>query len=409
MVDQMSDATPFRVFIIAGEPSGDALGGALLQGLHTEANFENRRLEIAGVGGPLMEEQGLSSLFPMSDLSVMGLVEILPRLPKILTRLNQTVRAAQDFAPDVLITLDSPDFCLRVARRLRKQMPHLKTAHYVAPSVWAWRPERAQKMAAHIDHVLALLPFEPPLMEAAGMSCDFVGHPAVVHGQPSQIELEQLCFELGVRPAEECLIALLPGSRRGEIARHMPIYREVAARVVAQRPDARFVIPVAGAVSAEVWNATRDWDVRPVLLDPTGLPAGEAEARKRAVLTMCRAALATSGTVSLELAWAECPMVVAYTASRATERMVKKMALIDTANLVNITTETRHVPEFLFDRCTADQITPALLSVLQDSEARDAQIEAARQTMMALGKGGAAPGARAARSVMAFVNRDAAP
>lgn len=164
-----------KVFILAGEPSGDKLGGALMAGLSSLGT-----VEYQGVGGRMMQAQGLKSLFDMSDLSVMGLLEVLPRIPKLLRRVKETVAAAQAFAPDVLITIDSPDFCLRVAGKLKETNPNLKAVHYVAPSVWAWRPERAEKMAKSVDHVLALLPFEPPYMEKAGMSCDFVGHPRCI-------------------------------------------------------------------------------------------------------------------------------------------------------------------------------------------------------------------------------------
>ena len=155
-------------------------------------------VEFQGVGGAMMGAQGLRSLFDMADLSVMGLLEVLPRVPKLLRRIKQTVAAAEAFAPDVLITIDSPDFCLRVASKLKEANPKLKVVHYVAPSVWAWRPERAEKMARHVDHVLALLPFEPPYMTAAGMSCDFVGHPLVAEPVPSEAEQVALALELGL-------------------------------------------------------------------------------------------------------------------------------------------------------------------------------------------------------------------
>ena len=163
-----------KVFILAGEQSGDKLGGALMAGLSSLIS-----VEFQGVGGTMMQAQGLKSLFDMHDLSVMGLIEVLPKASKLLRHVKQTVKAVQAFTPDVLITIDSPDFSLRVSRKLKKINPNLKVVHYVAPSVWAWRPERAVKMAKSVDHVLALLPFEPSYMEAAGMTCDFVGHPVV--------------------------------------------------------------------------------------------------------------------------------------------------------------------------------------------------------------------------------------
>ena len=168
-------STPLKVFIIAGEPSGDKLGGNLMEGMN---KLTKGQISFVGVGGEMMQAAGLQSLFPMSDLTIMGLFEVIPSIPKIKRRIDQAAKAAIELRPDVLIAIDSPDFCLRVGKKLRSAYPDQFSVHYVAPSVWAWRPERAAKMAKTVNHVLALLPFEPPYMERAGMSCDFVGHPA---------------------------------------------------------------------------------------------------------------------------------------------------------------------------------------------------------------------------------------
>ncbi len=388
-----------KVFILAGEPSGDKLGGALMAGLSSLGP-----VEYQGVGGANMQAQGLASLFDMSDLSVMGLLEVLPKVPKLLRRVKQTVAAAKAFAPDVLITIDSPDFCLRVASKLKEANPNLKVVHYVAPSVWAWRPERAEKMAKTVDHVLALLPFEPPYMEKAGMSCDFVGHPVAAEPEPSEAELDALAEELGLR-RDRPIICLLPGSRKGEVARMGPIYRWSIGPSARDVAGVQILMPAAGAVLEQVKDLVEDWALRTYILDPTGFSAEEAEHRKRIAFRLSTVALATSGTVALELAAAECPMVVAYKANYLTTRMVKKMALIDTANLINIVTDTRVIPEFLFENCTAEQIGPALANLLSDDAAQAAQRDACVQTIDALGRGGEDPGLRAAKSVMAFLAR----
>ncbi|MBR9863766.1 MAG: lipid-A-disaccharide synthase [Rhodobacteraceae bacterium] len=388
-----------KAFIIAGEPSGDKLGGALMAGLnslHPEIRFQ-------GVGGAAMESEGLHSLFDMDDLSVMGLLEVLPRIPKLLRRIKQTVAAAQRFEPDVLITIDSPDFCLRVAEKLKAVRPDLKVVHYVAPSVWAWRPERAEKMARHVDHVLALLPFEPPYMTAAGMSCDFVGHPIVAERQPTGDETAAFAQEQGIDPNRP-VVCLLPGSRRGELSRMGPIHSEVARRIAIQVEGVQFVLPAASAVVNQVKAMVEGWEVTPFVLDPRGLSVAANEHRKRMVFTLSDAALATSGTVALELAAASCPMVVGYKANYLTTRMVKKLAQIDTANLINIVTQTREIPEFLFESCTADLIAPALLALLKDRQVAAAQKDVCAQTMQALGLGGEDPGVRAARSVLGFLH-----
>ncbi|PLS20261.1 lipid-A-disaccharide synthase [Neptunicoccus cionae] len=389
-----------RAFILAGEPSGDKLGGALMAGLkrlHPDIRFQ-------GVGGAAMEAEGLDSLFDMDDLSVMGLLEVLPRIPKLLRRIKQTVTAAQRFEPDVLITIDSPDFCLRVAEKLKATRPNLKVVHYVAPSVWAWRPERAEKMARHVDHVLALLPFEPPYMTVAGMSCDFVGHPIVAERQPTGDETAAFAQEQGIDP-ERPVVCLLPGSRKGELSRMGPIHGEVARRIATQVEGVQFVLPAASAVVNQVKAMVEGWEVAPFVLDPRGFSVAANEHRKRMVFTLSDAALATSGTVALELAAASCPMVVGYKANYLTTRMVKKLAQIDTANLINIVTQTREIPEFLFETCTPDLITPALLALLKDTTVANGQKEACAQTMQALGLGGEDPGDRAARSVLAFLDR----
>ncbi|MEO1551588.1 MAG: lipid-A-disaccharide synthase [Pseudomonadota bacterium] len=384
-----------RLFVIAGEPSGDRLGASLLDGLHTLAPG----LTVEGLGGPLMEARGLRSRFDISELAVMGLVEVLPKIPRLLRRVRETAEAVIASRPDALITIDSPDFCLRVAARVRKSMPGLTVIHYVAPSVWAWRPERAQKMAAHVDHVLALLPFEPPLMEAAGMTCDFVGHPVVSDPPPDpQAEVElRAATGLHDRP----FAVLLPGSRTGEIMRMGPVFREVAERISAIRPDLAWVVPTVAPQVDRVRALFADSPLSPVVLDPRPLGSNAAEAQKRAALGAARAALAASGTVSLELAAAGTPMVIGYKANWLTTRAVKRLAQIETATLVNILTKRMDVPEFLFEHCTADKLSVALAKVLDDPKSRRTQLIACTEALDMLGKGGDAPGLRAARSVLA--------
>lgn len=389
-----------RLFLVAGEPSGDLLGGALLAGLR---ELTGGAVSFEGVGGPAMAAEGLASRFPMEELSVMGLAEVLPRLPNLLRRIRETGDAVAAAAPDALVTIDSPDFGLRVARRARRLRPGLRTIHYVAPSVWAWRPGRARKMAEVIDHVLALLPFEPPYMEAAGMTCDFVGHPIVAERQATQAEVLALRAELGLDPGQRLLV-LLPGSRQGEVTRLGPVFAEVVRRLRAEDPELAVVLPAAAPV-AEALGALVPPDAAgwPRLLDPRGLTLAEAEGRKRAAFAAGDAALAASGTVSLELAAAGTPMVIAYGASPLTAWLVKRMALVDTATLVNLVTDTRAVPEFLMENCTPEKIAPAVSRLLRDPEAAAAQRATGVRTMELLGRGGEPPGLRAARSVLAHL------
>ena len=396
----MKDA--LRLFLVAGEPSGDLLGGALLAGLR---ELCGEALAVEGVGGPAMQAEGLASRFPMAELSVMGLAEVLPRLPNLLRRIRATGDAVAAAAPAALITIDSPDFTLRVARRARALRPDLKVIHYVAPSVWAWRPGRAIRMAEVVDHVLALLPFEPPLMETVGMTCDFVGHPVAAAPQATPAEVAALRAELAIAP-EQPVLALLPGSRRSEVARLAPVFGDVVRRLRGAYPDLAVVVPAAAPVVALVDQLMRPnaagW---PHVLDPRGFPAPAWEARKRAAFAAADAALAASGTVSLELAAAGTPMVVAYDASPLTALIVKRMVRIDTATIVNLVTGTRAVPEFLFEHCTAAEIAPAVARLLEYPGAAAAQRAAAAEAMTLLGRGGEPPGLRAARSVLAAIGR----
>nr|WP_269142642.1 lipid-A-disaccharide synthase [Sulfitobacter mediterraneus] len=379
-----------KVFILAGELSGDKLGGALMAGLkklRPDVQFD-------GIGGPEMMAQGLVSRFDMSELSVMGLAEILPKYRALMARINETAQAVIDTAPDVLITIDSPDFSLRVARKL-KAKSSIRTVHYVAPSVWAWRPGRAEKMARCVDHVLALLPFEPPFMEAAGMACDFVGHPVVAEPvvQPDEIAAFRASMDLADAP----LALILPGSRRSEVSRLLPIFQQVAARLVRARPDLRIVVPAAGPVAADVRRAMRTWEGRPIVLDPTEMELSAAQAQKRAAFAAADVAVAASGTVSLELAAAATPMVIAYDMNWLSRQIIGRMVKIDTVTLVNLVSETRAVPEFIGANCRPGPIAEAALKVLDDPQA---QLAAMAVTMQRLGQGGAAPGIRAAQAVL---------
>jgi lipid-A-disaccharide synthase len=374
------------LYLIAGEPSGDRLGAALMAGLRRLAP----RLGFAGIGGPMMQAEGLDSLFPMEELSVMGLAEVLPKYPALRRRLNETVADVLARRPQALVTIDSPDFCLRVAKGARAGLPRLRTVHYVAPSVWAWRPGRAQRMARVIDHVLALLPFEPPYMTAAGMTCDFVGHPVVAEPRASAAEAAAFRAALG---AEGPLLLALPGSRRSEVARLAPVFGAVAGRLSARDPRLRVVLPTLGPVAGLVAELTRGWPVPPVVV--------EDAAAKRAAFAAADVALAASGTVSLELAANRVPMVIAYDLHWLTLWLMRRMARVDTVTLVNLVSETRTIPEFIGADCRPERIAPALERLMRPGPEREAQEQAMAVTMLRLGQGGEPPGLRAARSVLA--------
>jgi lipid-A-disaccharide synthase len=366
------------LFLVAGEPSGDRLGAALMAGLQQLSPG----VSFAGVAGPLMQAQGMTSLFPMEELSIMGIVEVLPKYLHLKRRIRETAVACLASGAKALITIDSPDFGLRVAALVRATDPTIRTIHYVAPSVWAWRPGRAEKMARVIDHVLALLPFEPPYMTAAGMTCDFVGHPVV--SEPLASPTEVAAFD-GQGP----LILTLPGSRRGEVSRLTPIFGQTLAQLHRAHPDARVVLPTLASIEPLIRDLTADWPIQPQIITDPGL--------KRGAFAAADVALAASGTVSLELAANDCPMVIAYDMNRLTLWLMRRAARIDTVTLVNLVSDSRVVPEFIGTACTPNLIAPALLNTLTNPQA---QQSAMALTMERLGKGGEPPGLRAARSVL---------
>lgn len=377
-----------RVFVIAGEPSGDKLGAALMAGMHDLAPD----VVFTGVGGEGMRAQGLAPLFPMSDLSVMGLAEVLPRIPLLLRRIRETAQAIADTAPDLVLTIDSPDFCLRVLKRARKSCPDLPVVHYVAPSVWAWRPGRAAKMAPLVDHVLALLPFEPPYMEAAGMSCDFVGHPVVSEPRANAAEIAGLRARFGGP-----VLLALPGSRGGEIARHAPRFSAALSQVLPE--GAQVLVPTVADRADQMRAEVSRWPFRARVLD--------AENEKRAAFAIADFALAASGTVSLELAANATPMVIAYDVNPVSRYLAERLVTLDTVTLVNLVSETRAIPELLGRNCQPDKIAATLKGLMDSPAQRVSQREAMQLTLERLGQGGEAPGRRAAASVLGFMARRA--
>lgn len=383
-----------KLFVIAGEPSGDSLGGALMAGLARLCPG----IEWHGIGGSGMEAQGLGSRFPMEELSVMGLMEIVPKYRHLKRRIAQTAQAVVDLKPDALITIDSPDFCLRVARAARARNPDLKVIHYVAPSVWAWRPGRARKMAQVVDHVLALLPFEPAHMQAAGMSCDFVGHPVVA--EPRAMQAEGDAFRKAHMIAPDQPLALcLPGSRGGEVRRLGPCFDEALMQLRDREPGVRVVLPTVRGLAPMIREMTARWPVAPIVAERTE--------DKRAAFAAADLALAASGTVSLELAASRVPMVIAYDASFVTWHVIWNMLRIDTVTLVNLVSGTRAIPEFLGPACRPGPIACELLTLLENDAQRAEQLAAMELTMQRLGEGGDPPGLRAARSVLEFLDRAA--
>ncbi len=388
---------PLRIFIVAGEASGDRLGAALIKAIR---ETHGSAVEFQGIAGPLMEDQGMKSQFPMHELSLFGLLELLPKWRSLKRRLNETIEAVIAAQPDILITIDSPGFCLRLTAALRGKIT-APAVHYVAPTVWAWRPERAQKMAAHVDHVLALLPFEPPYMEKAGISCDFVGHPLVAEIQPNDAEI--VAFRATHNLDDNTrLITILPGSRNSEIKRLSPIFFETAKKIQAKIPTVQFAIPVASEhLLVPLREQLKNAGLNAILLTAENINVNEAAMQKRTCFAASELALAASGTVSIELAAAGVPMVIGYKVNFLSAWIMQRAMLAPSFTLVNLLTESKSVPEFHSKNCNVKNLSREMLELLNDPQARKAQIKIGHQAIEALGRGGENPGLRAAKSVLA--------
>jgi lipid-A-disaccharide synthase len=381
---------PLTVMVVCGEPSGDQLGAELMTGLKSLAGDGIR---IVGVGGAAMAAQGLKSLFPLDDTAVMGLREVVPRIPKILRR----VREASDFAlasrPDAVVLIDSPDFTHRIARRLKRSDPSIRTVNYVAPQVWASRQYRARKMGRYFDLVLALLPFEAPFFEEHGVHSAFVGHP-VIERAVRMTGGDALRARLGIA-ANAPILAVLPGSRISEIRLLLPPFRDAVARLVKEFPDLTCLSPTVPHVAAAVRQGTTHW--------PAPLHILEGDADRFSAFDAADAALAASGTVTTELALAHTPMVVAYRFGWLTYALGRPFVSVKFATLVNIILDREAVPEFIQSRCTGPNLAEALVPLLRDTPARRMQIDDLDAATAQLGVGDELPSLRAARALLDFV------
>ncbi len=377
-------ARALRVFIVAGEHSGDHLGAGLIRALRERVPA----LSLSGVGGDEMVAEGLRPLFPLSDIAVMGFVPVVARLPRLLRRIREAADAAVAAEPDVLVIVDSPDFTHRVARRVRALSPAIPVVDYVSPTVWAWRPGRAPAMRAYVDHLLALLPFEPEAhRRLGGPPCTYVGHPLIERLDA----LRPTPAEAAARAAPTLLV--LPGSRRSEVGRLTAVFGEAVGRVAERVPGLDVVLPAVADRAEEIRARVASWPVAPRIV--TG------EAAKLAAFRSARAALAASGTVTLELALSGVPMAVAYRVSPL-ETWLRFVVKVPSIVLPNLILGDNAIPEFLQDACTADALAAALLPLLGDTPARAAQVAAFARLDAAMRIApGATPSAEAARIVLA--------
>ncbi len=378
---------PLDVFLVAAEESGDRLGAPLMRALR--ARYDGQ-VNYAGVGGREMAAEGLASLFPIDDLAIIGFSAVARGLPLILRRIREAAAVVITARPDVLVIIDSPDFTHRVARKVRAAMPSIPIVDYVSPSVWAWRPWRARAMRAYVDHVLALLPFEPAVhARLGGPPCSYVGHPLVESAQA----LRPNAQEATRRMTDPPVVLMLPGSRTGEVRRLLAIFARTIEIVAEHVGALNIVIPTLPHLRAPISEATAAWPRRPRIVV-------DAE-EKQAAFRVARAALAKSGTVTLELAVAGVPMVTAYKVSAIEAMIARRLIQAPSAILANLVLEENVVPEFIQETCTVKNLTEALVPLLADTPERRRQVEAFARLDTVMEIGTAVPSERAADIVLA--------
>lgn len=380
-----------KVFLIATEESGDRLGASLMKVLRQRLGGAVR---FEGIGGQAMAREGLASLFPIERLSIMGLAAVVRQLPMILRHIKETAEAVTRASPDVLVIIDSPDFTHRVARRVRASAPAIPIVDYVSPSVWAWRPGRARAMCAYVDHVLALLPFEPEeYRKLRGPPCSYVGHPLT-----EQIgSLRPGADEQKRRDEAPPVLLVLPGSRRSEIRHHMAIFGKTLSLLRVQEVAFELILPTMPHLLEAVREGAESWPVQPRIV------VGDQE--KRAAFRIARAALAKSGTVTLELALAGVPMVAAYKAGAVEAWIMRRAIRVSSVILANLVLGENVVPEFLQQDCTPERLVPALRDVLADTPLRRRQLEAFARIENIMSTGDQPPSARAADIVLATMRK----
>jgi lipid-A-disaccharide synthase len=386
-------ASPRRIFLIAAEESGDRLGAGLIKALRARLGSN---VEFAGIGGHHMAEQGLTSLFPTEELSIIGFAAIPKRLPMILRRIREATEAVLTAHPDMLVIIDSPDFTHRVARRVRARDPSIPIVNYVSPTVWVWRPHRAKAMRAYVDRLLAVLPFEPEVhRKLGGPPCSYVGHPLLEDLAVLQPDASELARRLASPP----LLLVLPGSRRSEIKRNMAAFGETLRLLRSQDIAFEPVLPTVPHLLESVRAAAVDWPVQPRIV--------VSDSEKKAAFRIARAALAKSGTVTLELALAGVPMVTAYRVTPVEAFIARRVIQTSSVILANLILGENVIPEFLQEDFTPQNLVKALQEVLGDTPARQRQIDAFARLEAIMSTDGKRPSELAAEGVIAFLRPSA--
>jgi lipid-A-disaccharide synthase len=383
---------PLRIFLVAGEASGDFLGAALMRSLKQK----HAEIEFSGVGGSGMMAEGLKSLFPMEDLSVMGIAEILPKLFLLISRIKQTAAEILQTKPDAVVTIDSPDFCFRVIKKVKAADKSIPCIHYVAPSVWAWRPGRAKKVAKFLDHILTLLPFEPPYFEKYRLAATVVGHP-IVERLSSRGDSARFRRKYDITHSQK-ILCVLPGSRMSELSRLLGKFSTTIELILRKKPDMMIVIPTLPHLKTYIQEFFTGKGINPLVIDDAG--------DKFDCFAASAAALAASGTVSLELAIADAPHIIAYRVSPLTALFARRLIKTPYANLVNILLNRPLVPELLQEKCQPDKMADNMLKLLDNREIRAEQLRGFREALIRIGLGDPeTPSQKAADAVLSVINQ----
>ena len=381
---------PVTLMLICGEPSGDMLGAQLIAALK---DLTGGAIEITGVGGEAMKAQGLEPIFGLEATSVTGLLEVVSHIPEILRRVRRAADYAVATKPDAVVLIDSPDFTHRIAKRIKRLAPDLRTINYVAQQVWAARAYRARKMAHYFDLVLALLPFEPPFFAGYRLKAVFVGHPALERSR-EMVGGEAFRVRHAI-PADAPLLAVLPGSRGNEVKFLLPVFAETVKRLAARIPNLHTVIPAVPHVAARIREGVAGW--------PAPLTLIEGEVEKFASFNAADAALAASGTVTTELALSKTPMVVSYKVSALTAALYRPLVRVKFYTLVNLILDRLAVPELMQEQAQPELLANAVYPLLTDPAAAAAQVADLDEALALMGQGAENPSRRAAQAILDFL------
>ncbi len=402
----------YKILIITGEPSGDNLGSKLIKEMKNQfqENIDlnkshQKKIVFQGIGGIKMKNEGFTCLYQIEDLSIMGIFEVLGNIPKIYSMIRSIKNYANAWKPDLIITIDSPDFCFRLVKKIRKIDSYVPIIHYVAPSVWAWRPKRAKKMSLLYDKVLAILPFEKPYFEKYGLSCDFVGHPISKEIIPGEYEKNKFLSVMKIDSSKK-IVSILPGSRKSEIKFMLPVYAQLIQSLGSQFNDLEFVIPAPKNVVRYLKLKIAKYKINIKILSESEMSVEEFDSLKLSLFQSSSLAINASGSVVLELAKMGTPMISIYKCSWFFEKILKTFVKIKTGNLINIILKKNIVPEFLFENCISISIENTAKELLSDISMQKNQKDAFKEVIRLLSAKEKKASEKAAKISLQFLNEE---